>query len=106
MVQGDAGTLSPGPPLRREREANPRRAARGDSSKGPLHRPEDPGFGSRPGRGWAHKLLGFSLACSRQITRESNDNKRLRLQTSAPPLIESYGVSEEVTNRDLSASPS
>src|SRR5258708_33650096 len=74
----------------------------GDSSKGPLNRPKDTGFGQpRHARCTAagRKLLGFLLTRSRQIRRESNDNKCLRLQTLAPSLIESYSVLETVTNR-------
>src|SRR5262249_3688863 len=59
MVEGDASTLSRGPPLCREREASPRRTARGDSFKGPLHRPEGTGFGQPQPTAAGRKLLGF-----------------------------------------------
>jgi len=61
MVEGDAGMLSRGPPLRREREANPRRGTRRDSSRGRLHRPKDTSFGSHPEARLGRKLLGVFL---------------------------------------------
>ena len=62
MVEGDASKMGRGPLLYRERETSPRRATRGDSSKGLLNRPKDTGLGQpRHARCTAagRKLLGF-----------------------------------------------
>src|SRR5262249_31387399 len=57
-----------------------------------------PGLGSRWKRGRGAQALRPSLTRSRQITGEPNDPNSLRLQTSASPRIESYWISNRVTN--------
>ena len=91
MVEGDASKMWRGPPLHREREAGPRRAAHGDAFPGQLQRARYTACRAQ--------ALGVSLSRSRQIRREPNDNKHLQLQTSALSLIEPYRVLAKVTNR-------
>jgi len=78
-------------------------AAHGDSSKGPLHRPEGTGLGARPMRGRGAQALGLSLTRSRQIRCDPNDDKDLQLQTLVFSLIAPHSVSREVTNRAYGA---